>query len=117
MKTKDLIAALQECDPSGELHVCVGNADIRWVDTQPAYYDGRQQILIYGENRKVIGVEFFSRGTKVVIHDYSVWDAIQDNPEVPVTYDSDGTRMLYEKRVEDHRLDIREMNAKFESEN
>lgn len=116
MKTRDLIAALQACDPTGELHVSVGNSDILAVTTTPAYYDGRQQILVYDENRNVIGVEFHSHGTKVVIHEYSVWDIIEDDPEVPVTYDSDGTRQLYERRVEDYRLDVREMNAKFERE-
>lgn len=42
MKTKDLIALLQEADPSGEEFVCVnGCSAILGVSPTPAWYDGQ----------------------------------------------------------------------------
>ena len=46
MKTKDLIKRLHECDPSGELDVCVDNEDINSVHAMEAYYDGKLQVLL-----------------------------------------------------------------------
>lgn len=46
MKTKKLIELLNQCDPSGELEVCLDNIDICSVGREPAYYDGALQVLI-----------------------------------------------------------------------
>ena len=85
MKTKDLIAALQENDPSGEIECCVGNADIHFVDVEPAYYDGRLQILERDHSKdpyyNIVGAKRTSKGSKVVLHVYSIEDYISDNPE------------------------------------
>lgn len=85
MKTKDLIAALQEADPSGELEVCNdANEDIYFVETQPAYYDGVLQVLARDRDCRfynVTGGKFTSRGNKVRLHTLSLWDVVENDPE------------------------------------
>ena len=85
MKTKDLIVLLQKEDPSGEIECCVGNADIYFVSTEPAYWDGRLQILERDESKKpyyhIVGAKRTSKGSKIVLHPYSIEDYISDNPE------------------------------------
>ena len=85
MKTKDLIAALQKKDPSGEIECCVGNADIHFLSVEPAYWDGRLQILHRDHSKdpyyNIVGAKRTSKGSKVVLHVYSIEDYISDNPE------------------------------------
>ena len=45
MKIKDLIAALQEADPSGEIECCVGNVDIWYVALK------RNGVVIFDKRR------------------------------------------------------------------
>jgi hypothetical protein len=88
MKTKDLIAALQEEDPSGEVECCIGNADIHFVSTAPAYWDGRLQILERDHSKdpyfNIVGAKITAKGSKIVIHAYSIEDYISDFPEKAV---------------------------------
>ena len=90
MKTKDLIAELQEADPSGELEVCVENIDIFTVTTEPAYWDGRLQLLMRDPAKKpyfdVVGGRYVSSGHKVVISPMSITDVLWDNPEAEIDY-------------------------------
>lgn len=91
MKTKDLIAALQDADPSGELECCVGNADIHTVYPEPAYWDGCLQVLIHDKNKApyydVVGAKIVGKGTKVVIHPLSISDAIANDHDLPIEYE------------------------------
>lgn len=99
VKTKELIKQLQEVDPSGELHACVGNVDIHFVSLEPAYWDGRQEILMRDESEQfynIIGAKITSEGNKVQIHTLSIDDAIFNNPGLPV--DIDVTNEEWEKR-------------------
>lgn len=87
MKTKKLIQLLQEEDPSGELECCVGNVDIYFVSKEPAYYDGRQEILVRDEANpyyNVTGAKITGRGDKIQFHLLSIDDAIWNDPELPV---------------------------------
>jgi hypothetical protein len=90
MKTKDLIQRLQEADPSGELEACVENIDIFAVATEPAYYDGRLQLLVRDPARKpyfdVVGGKYVSNGYKVVISPMSITDVLWDNPDAEIDY-------------------------------
>lgn len=95
MKTKKLIELLQKEDPTGEEEVSVGNQDIFFVAKEPAYYDGRQQVLIRDWDNKyynVIGAKYRSRGSKIVIHTHSIADALWENPDLPVDYSELGDR-------------------------
>jgi hypothetical protein len=87
MKTKKLIELLNEADPSGELECCVGNRDIFSVYTDPAYWDGRLEVLIRDEANpyyNVVGAKITAKGNKVVIRGLGIDDAIWENPELPV---------------------------------
>lgn len=89
MKTKELIRQLQEADPTGEEEVCVGNIDIHFVESLPAYYDGSLQVLIRDETCKcynIIGGKYKRSGKKVNIHTLSITDAISNNRDMPVDY-------------------------------
>lgn len=114
MKTKDLIAELQRADPSGEIEVSVGNTDIHFVGREPAYYDGCLQVLKRAgraDRYDIVGVEFRGEGQKVVITPLSAWEAISEDPEIPITFDGNGPRVGYADRVEAYRVKARETNA------
>ena len=110
MKTKDLIAALQENDPSGEIECCVGNADIHFVNVEPAYYDGRLQVLERDHSKdpyyNIVGAKRTSKGSKVVLHVYSIEDYISDNPEdARIDYsECHGEAMVAHYRESDERV-------------
>lgn len=89
MKTKDLIEALQEADPTGEEEVSVGNADIFYVAPDPAYWDGCQEVLLRDPSKRnynVVGAKYRCNGTKIVIHTLSVEGAIENNPHMQVDF-------------------------------
>ena len=112
MKTKDLIAALQAADPSGEIEVCVGNHDIHFVSVEPAYYDGCFQVLKRDESKtdcwNVTGAEIRSSGWKLVLHPMSIEDLLTDMPDVEVTFDGSHSRRNYANKVERWRAEARE---------
>jgi hypothetical protein len=116
MKTRELIAALQEQDPSGEIEVCVENADIHVVTVEPAYLDGCLQVLkrdpAKADSYNITGVEFVSGGAKVVIVPLSAQWALRNDPEMPVTFDSDAARERYAERVAKWRADARAVNRR-----
>lgn len=116
MKTKDLIARLNEIDPTGEGEVCVGNEDVYTVVAKPCYWDGCQQILERDDTipyYNVIGARYRSSGTKICIEPLSVEDAIGSDPELPVTYESEYTRNKYQERVDKWRQEVRDINAQY----
>ena len=83
MKTKDLIKALSDADPSGELECCVGNVDVYHVRKLPAYYDGAFEVLVHNESVRgkqwsVIGGKIVRSGYKVQIECISLDDAMFD---------------------------------------
>jgi len=95
MKTRELIAALQKVDPSGDAPVCVGNHDIYFVDVKPYYYDGSLQQLVHDESKcgkqwSIIGAKIgsaaceFGKGTKIDIVTMSVQDLLHEFPDMPV---------------------------------
>lgn len=88
MNTRELIAELQQQDPSGEVTVCVGNSPIFFVERLPAYYDGPLLDLTRDPTKKpnydVIAVKYRRSGDKVKLHTLDVEDAIEMDPNVPV---------------------------------
>jgi hypothetical protein len=94
MKVKELIRRLQEADPTGEIEACVGNIDIHFVSREPAYYDGRLEVLKRDPARTgrcydICGAEIRNDGQKVQIHTLSIREAIWEDPDLPVTPDGD----------------------------
>ena len=113
MKTKELIAALQKADPTGEIDCCVENAAIWTVYRDLAYWDGCLQVLKRNPETKyynVIGGGFKSSGEKVVIRTLSLYEAILNNSEIPIEYDTDHSRRKYEKLIEDERTLVRKID-------
>lgn len=91
MKSKKLIELLKEVDPTGEVEVCVGNCDIRYVDMMPAYYDGKLQTLKYDDEDMIIGGKYHTKGSKIKLVPYSISDAISwgidyDEREIEIDY-------------------------------
>jgi hypothetical protein len=118
MKTKDLIAALQKADPTGELVCCVGNASVFYVNRTLSYWDGCLQVLKRDPNKNgynIIGGEFQSSGEKVVIRELSLYDALLDNSELPITYENDYCKRHYEKYIEEERVSVRQIDKETEN--
>ena len=119
MKTKELIRQLQEADPSGELECCVGNADIFFVDVEPAYWDGCLQVLKRDPAKApyydVVGAKYTSKGNKVVVRPLSIRDAILDDENLPVEFDvGDSWQERYQQFVQKHREETKKINQEVE---
>jgi hypothetical protein len=120
MKTKDLIRELQEADPSGEIEVCVGNVDIWTVITEPAYYDGRLQVLKRdpektGKCYDIIGGKYVTSGQKVVIETRSITDVLWDEPDAEIDYsECGGAADRYRASDDETRKASREVELKIE---
>ena len=89
MTTAELIAALRQADPAGTTPVCVANADVYFVQRQPAYYDGRLQQLVHddakrGKEWSIVGAKIISAGEKVDIVALSIRDVLIDHPDLPI---------------------------------
>jgi hypothetical protein len=113
MKTKKLIELLQKEDPTGEEEVCIDNADILCLESKPAYWDGCLSVLKRNwdsEYYNVIGAKYVSTGGKINIRSMSVEDAIENNADLPVEYDSDYTKKHFEDFVARCRDEIREIS-------
>ena len=126
MKTKELIRQLQEADPSGELECAIGNSDIHFVEVQPAYWDGCLEVLERDESNpyyNIIGAKYTTEGVKINISTLSIEEAIFNDPDLPVEFD---THFLYEehndrykkavKRYRKEAKQIKEEAEKFKKE-
>lgn len=125
MKTKDLIAALMEADPSGELEVGDGNADIYFVERQESYYDGSFQQLIRDKSKEpyycITGCKVWASGQKVKLHLMGCEDVISNNPDATVDLSDLEARMpvrfaYWQKQVEEWRKETRDIIEKVERE-
>ena len=108
MKTKDLIRRLQAADPSGELDVTIGKADIWYIEVLPGYYDGCYQVLkrddaLEDEGYNLVGAEIRAKGQHICLNSYSVKEMLWSYPDLPVTYDGDSARKKYEASVAEWR--------------
>lgn len=115
MKVKNLIKKLQAIDPTGEMNVTVGKADIYTVYKLPHYYDGNCQRLILDEamsGYNIIGAEF-PREDHIEISTVSMKWMLLDDPEAPI--ECYGNKEL-EKRVEEWRQEMRKINGEIEED-
>jgi hypothetical protein len=115
MKTKELIRQLQEADPSGEIECCVNNADIHFVNVEPAYWDGCLQVLKRDETNpyyNIIGAKYTSKGDKVVIRPLSISDAVFENQDLPVEFEglNPDREAGYKKRLDERRRQTEEIS-------
>ena len=97
MKTKEVIRLLQECDPTGEEEVLVGNHDILDINREPAYYDGCAQIMVRDMSKScynIVGAKWIGHGAKISIQSIGIREAIHNNPDLPVEIEIDRERYL-----------------------
>jgi uncharacterized protein YjgD (DUF1641 family) len=107
VKSKRLIELLQKEDPSGELDVTVENEDIFSIDVLEGYWDGCYEILERDETKQcynVTGAQYRSDGTKLRIRTLGIYDALLNNPNLPVKV----VDIFNEKRMEDRISTMRE---------
>lgn len=84
MKTKELIAALQQEDPSGELDVTIGkNTPLHFIMRNPGYYGGPFLRLIRDESLSgkcydVIGAKVITKDDKICLIPLEFEDMICD---------------------------------------
>lgn len=111
MKTKELIAALQEEDPSGELQVVCEGSPIYFAERQPAYYDGSLHVPVQDPECKhwnIIGWKVTVEGQKVRLHTVSLENALEMNPELPVEDPAEQLGNWLERAREEARKDEEE---------
>lgn len=120
MKSKELIRQLLEVDPSGEVEVNAGGADIYFVSKEPGYYDGAYQVLQRAEHLKpyydIIGIRICRQSEKIRLVTVSADDFLLDKPDGLIQYDSESTRERYEERIERTRKENKEIIAKLDAE-
>jgi len=107
VKTKKVIELLQKADPSGENEVCVDNMDIYSIHSEPAYWNGTQQVLERNESDpgyNVVSAKYKTSGTKIVIQPLSILDAICNEPYLQIDYSelSDSNRDATIKHNQEH---------------
>jgi hypothetical protein len=90
MKGKELIKQLQEIDPTGEIEVCVGNVDIWTVHAEPAYWDGKLQLLVRDEKKApyydIVGGKYVVSGSKITLTTMSITDVLWGDPDAVIDY-------------------------------
>jgi hypothetical protein len=125
VKTKEVIRLLQQEDPSGEEEVCVGNVDVHFITSEPAYYDGALQVLLRDPAKEpyynIVGGKYIRTGKKVVIHTLSISDAISNagaDGQFTVDYSQlcSDQAMATKKAHDDLREWHRELDVRFEWE-
>jgi len=108
MKTKKLIALLNEVDPTGEMHVTVGKEDIYFLHQSPSSYDGYVQKLILDESCEfynIVGAEFPKEDHITLVTVGLKW-ALLDDPDLPI--DCGGDRRI-KAMVEEWREEMRKI--------
>lgn len=103
MKSKDIIAKLQELDPSGEIEVFVDNMDIFYLNRDLSYWDGRPTLLLRDESKKpyydIVGFNrtgMIPQGLKINIKVLSPFDILLNDPEAVAQYNGEPD-LTYEK--------------------
>lgn len=122
MKTRELIAQLQEQDPSGELEVVAGGTPIYFVQRYAAYYDGCLRSLIIDDSKKphysIVGFKVTGRGEKVKLHLMDLDDVICDDPDavLDVSELEPHRAARYQQLADGYRANTRKINAEIEAE-
>lgn len=108
MKTRELIAALQEADPSGDLDCVVRNEAIEGVHDPHAAYDGPYERIRFGEDGQAVGADYVREGRKVALLLCSIDTLLLDDPEAPVGFV--GFTPEQQERQQRKLDDLREQN-------
>jgi hypothetical protein len=83
MKSIDLIQKLRDIDPSGELEVVCGECDIWFLESLPAFYDGKLVTLIKDKAKEpfynISGAKISTKGKKITLKLMGLGDVLIDN--------------------------------------
>lgn len=105
MKSKELIRLLQEEDPTGEVEVCVHNADIHYIGISAAYWDGKLQVLKRDPAKApyfdIVGAKYVVSGSKISIYPMSITDLVCEFPDMEIDYSQLGDRAAAYKASDD----------------
>ena len=116
MKTKELIKALQELDPSGETECFVENQDIYFLELLPAYYDGSPYVFVRDKAKEpyydVVAAKYLGSGAKISLHTLSAHDLITNNEEIEFDYSE-----LTELRKQFHKELIEHIRCEVKNDN
>lgn len=115
MKSKDLIAQLQEIDPDGETEVFVGGDDIYFAEVLPWYWDGRPARLVRNEDKKpYYHIDGFiygetPNGKKIRLNTMSMGDVLFHNPDAETQvlgtdHNGENAKMVERIREDNRRL-------------
>jgi len=94
MKVKELIAQLQQLDPTGELYV----SGLAVADRVPGYYDGACLRVMLEENV----IEYNDTEDKIVLHFMDVMGALDTDTEVRINV-RDSRKQFYEEHVREEK--------------
>lgn len=109
MKVKELIARLQEADPSGELHVS-GVYDAQWL---PGYYDGAGfQVTLSETDESEDKLVISDKEPKIYLYSYDIFDAVERGMPVILDLKSDVRRQRYVDEIERCKRLIEEVRTK-----
>ena len=90
MRTHELIRLLKSIDPDEEEEVCVNNTSIISVEKVTASRNGPLEILYHDDDEYLFGgiskAEYRGVGHKIVLHVFSIEDAVLNNPSLPVYF-------------------------------
>lgn len=112
MQTRELIENLKKVDPSGLLDVVVDNRPIVGAGSPPAYWDGCYEKILTPFRK----YEICANGDKVVLFTLSMHDAMMDDSNLVVVYDSEYAERHYSKVVEQARQSSIDMDNEIEEE-
>lgn len=120
MKTKLLIEQLLKLDPTQEGECCIGNKDIWFAQTLPAYYDGALEVLKRDYNCQyynIIGAKITDKGYKIDIRALSIEDAIREDIDLPVDLSelSDQGKLRYGKQIAIYRKESADSQAEVDT--
>ena len=85
MTSKELIEHLQQLDPEGNIHVCVENQPIIFVEKMKAGDFGDLQLV----NTDCTALKFMDEGEKIKLHIVSLDELIDRCPQLRVVYSSE----------------------------
>jgi len=111
MRTKELIAALQDADPSGEVEVCIDNQDIFFLSQEPGYHNGALERINSNSTDGIFSASILHPEWKLCIYTMSVMDAIEGDPDMPVNYGDIHIQNRYQAELEEFRTQVKSIRA------
>lgn len=103
MKPEKLIELLKECDPDGE--VCVNNVSVTGLQEEPAYWDGKLQLIEADDEGSCLSAKVTGAGRKISLDCPSIHSIIEYKPDLKIDLSgvSGEQRAWWEKSIEESK--------------